>query len=381
MAIWGLGIMVGPILGPMLGGWLTDNYSWRWVFYINIPIGVLAVILTQMYVFDPAYIRRSAGRVDYLGMGLLVLGIGALQVLLDKGQQDDWFASRFIVTLCVVAVVGLTALIIRELRTPHPIVDLRVLKNRTYATGVFLMTIVGFVLYGSIVLLPLLMQTLLGYSAMDAGMATLPRGLASFLAMPLVGVLVARLDPRRLLMTGLLGAAGSLFILSRLSLSSGYWDFVPPLMLQGSALGLLFIPLSTITNDPIPKEQMGNATSIFNVMRNIGASVGIATVTTMLSRHQQIHVHDLGAHITPYNPQTQSMLSGMESALIQRGSDAVTAALQARAALWGLVQRQASMLSYNDVFLTMTVLFLALLPLVLLMRKPTHHGGADAMAH
>ena len=379
MGFWGLGIVVAPILGPVLGGWLTDNYSWRWVFYINIPIGVLAFLLTQMYVFDPPYIRRQiGGRIDYLGMGLLVVGIGALQIMLDKGQQEDWFSSRLIVGLFVTCIVGLVGLVIRELKTAHPIVNLRVLKNRTYATGVFLMTVLGFVLYGSIVLLPLLMQTVLGYSAMDAGLATLPRGLASFIAMPIVGVLITRIEPRRLLATGLVVASASLFLLARMTLDAGTWDFAGPLMLQGSALGLMFIPLTTITNDPIPKEEMGNATSIFNLMRNIGASVGIATVTTMLARKQQVHMNQLGEHVSVYNDQARSMLEQAQAAFMARGSDAVTAARQAQAALWGMLQRQAAMLSYNDTFFFLGILFAVLLPLVLLMRRPRSAGGMGA---
>ena len=192
MAFWALGIVVAPMLGPVAGGWLTDNYSWRWVFYINIPIGALAIILTQLFVFDPPYLRRKSSGIDYWGIGLLVLGIGCLQIMLDKGQEEDWFGSHFIITLAVLAVIGLGGLIIRELKTDHPIIDLSVFRYRTYAIGTFLMTGVGFVLYGSTVLLPLLMQVLLGYTATHAGVTNLPRGLASFLAMPFVGFLVAR---------------------------------------------------------------------------------------------------------------------------------------------------------------------------------------------
>src|SRR5271155_1058996 len=276
MAFWALGIVVAPMLGPVLGGWITDNYTWRWIFYINIPIGLFALVMTQLYVFDPPYIGRKSGGVDYWGMGLLVLGIGSLQVLLDKGQEEDWFESHFIVLLTLLAIVGILGLIWRELKTDHPIIDLHVFRNRTYATGVFLMTILGFVLYGSTVLLPLLMQTLLGYPALQAGIATMPRGLASFIAMPLIGMMIAKVDPRKMLVSGLLIAAYSLYLFSHLNLNAGFWDFAIPMVIQGGSLGLMFIPLTTITNDPIPKEEMGNATSIFNLMRNIGASIGIA---------------------------------------------------------------------------------------------------------
>src|SRR5436305_635870 len=203
MAFWALGIVVAPMLGPVAGGWLTDNYSWRWVFYINVPIGIIAVILTKLFVFDPSYLRRKSLGVDYWGIGLLVLGIGSLQIMLDKGQEEDWFGSHLILTLAILAGVGLVGLVVRELMTDNPIIDLSVFKYRSYAIGTFLMTGVGFVLYGSTVLLPLLMQELLGYTATHAGVTNLPRGLASFLIMPIVGILVSRSDPRKLLASGL----------------------------------------------------------------------------------------------------------------------------------------------------------------------------------
>src|SRR6185312_9918104 len=195
MGFWGLGIVVAPMLGPVLGGWLTDNFTWRWVFYINIPIGIMALILIKMFVFDPDYIGQKSEKVDYWGIGLLVLGIGALQIALDKGQQEDWLSSHFIASLITIAVVSIIALIIRELMADHPIIDLRIFKRRTYSAGVFLMTVLGFVLYGSTVLLPLLMQTLLGYTAFQAGITTMPRGAASFVAMPLVGIMLSKFDP------------------------------------------------------------------------------------------------------------------------------------------------------------------------------------------
>src|SRR3954464_12650755 len=196
MAFWALGIVVAPMLGPVLGGWLTDSYSWRWVFYINVPIGIIALFMTHTFVFDPPYIKRRAGSVDYWGMGMLVVGIGCLQIMLDKGQEEDWFSSRFIMTLAILAAVGLVGFVIRELKTEHPIVDLRVFRYRSYAAGVFLMTVLGFVLYGSTVLVPLMLQTLLGYPAVQAGIVMLPRGLGSFLAMPLVALLMNKLESR-----------------------------------------------------------------------------------------------------------------------------------------------------------------------------------------
>ncbi len=380
MAFWGLGIVVAPMLGPVMGGWLTDNYSWRWVFYINIPVGLFALTATQLFVFDPSYIRRRPGSIDWWGLSLLVIGIGSLQIFLDKGQQEDWFASPLIRVLAVVAGAGLVALVIRELLAEHPIVDLRLFKNRTYATGVFLITILGFVLYGSTVLLPLLMQTLLGYTSFQAGLATLPRGAASFVMMPMVGLMMQRVEPRKLLATGLLAVTTSLFILSRLSLDAGYWNFFVPLIVQGMALGLIFIPLTTITNDPIPRERMGNATSIFNLMRNIGASVGIASVTTLLARNTQAHTQVLGAHVHAYSATARAHLEGIRQAFIAAGVDPLTAGKQASAAIFGEVQRQAAMLSYDDAFVLMGAMFGAMLLLVPILRRPSHRAS-PGMGH
>jgi MFS transporter, DHA2 family, multidrug resistance protein len=380
MAFWALGIVVAPMLGPVLGGWLTDNYSWRWVFYINVPIGVLSIFLTQAFIFDPPYLRRERTGIDYWGIGLLVVGMGSLQILLDKGQEEDWFGSHFILILAVLAVIGLGGLIIRELKATHPVIDLSVFRYRSYAVGTFLMTIVGFVLYGSTVLLPLMMQELLGYTATHAGITNLPRGMASFLFMPVVGILVGKIDSRKLLALGLIITATAMFSLSFFSLDVGFWNFWWPLMLQGSGLGLIFVPLTTVTNDPVPRERMGNATSIFNLMRNVGASIGISTVETLQYRHMQTHLHYLVQHVNSASPETQQRLAGLRQLFISKGSDAVTATRQAHGALWGMVQQQASILSYNDVFRFLGGMFLLLLPLLLLMEKPKG-GKGPTVAH
>src|SRR5947199_196891 len=220
MAFWALGIVVAPMLGPVLGGWITDSYSWRWLFYINLPVGVAAITMASLFIWDPPYIRQEGRRVDYWGIGFLALGIGALQVMLDKGQEEDWFSSHFIVILAVVAVAGLIFFLVRELMTRDPVLHLNVFKIRTYSTGVFLMTVLGFVLYGSIVLIPVWLQTLMGYSAVEAGKAMLPRGLGSFLFMPLVGILMSKIEPRKLLASGLIICAYSLYLLSKLNLNA-----------------------------------------------------------------------------------------------------------------------------------------------------------------
>jgi DHA2 family multidrug resistance protein len=328
--------------------------------------------MTQLYVHDPSYLRRVVERIDYWGLGLLVVGIGALQIVLDKGQQEDWFESRFITTLAVLSAAGLVALVVRELTADHPILDLSVFRVRSYSAGVILITTLGFVLYGSTVLLPLMMQGLFGYSAFDAGLAMLPRGAASFLCMPIIGLLVARLDPRRLLATGIIIVSGSLFMLSRLSLDAGYRQFFIALVIQGMAMGLLFIPLTTISMDSIPRERMGNATSLFNLMRNIGGSFGIATVTTILAQRTQLHINEVGAHVTPFSQAARAQLGGIRDGLVAAGSDPVTAMKQAEAIVFGRVQQQAAMMSYDDAFLIIAVLFLVMLALVPLMSRPSH---------
>ncbi|MBV9610415.1 MAG: DHA2 family efflux MFS transporter permease subunit, partial [Acidobacteria bacterium] len=380
MAFWALGIVVAPMLGPVMGGWITDSYSWRWVFYINLPVGVAATVMVMLFVFDPAYIRRVTSAIDWWGIGLLTLWIGALQVMLDKGQEEDWFSSDFIRILLLLVVVGLAGFLIRELRTRHPVVDLSVFKERTYAMGVVLMTVLGFVLYGSTVLIPLWLQTLLGYPALQAGWAMLPRGLGSFVFMPVVGILISKIEPRKLLAFGIIVASISLFMLARLNLNAGYWDIFLPQIIQGMAMGLLFVPLTTVTFDPIRKELTGNATSIFNLMRNVGASFGIAAVTTVVARHTQVHTNELGGNVSIYNSAAQRTFDAARAGFIAKGADAVTATQRAQAAVWGMVQQQAAMLSYRDVFFLLGVLFLVMLPLLLLMRKPKHHGGAT-MAH
>jgi DHA2 family multidrug resistance protein len=375
MGFWGLGIVVAPILGPVLGGWLTDAYSWRWVFYINIPVGVATIVMTQLFIFDPPYIKRNAGGVDYWGIGMLAVGVGALQIVLDKGQQQDWLASHWIAGLLLLAAAGLVVFVVYELRIHAPVVDLRVFLDRTYATGVLLMTVVGFVLYGSLVLLPIWLQTLLGYPALQAGFALAPRGLGSFLAMPFVGIIMPKLDPRKLLASGFLLAAATLFAFSRLNLNAGYWDFFWPQFVQGVSLGFLFVPLTTITMGLIPREQMGNATSIFNLLRNLGGSIGIAMATTLVARHEQVHTNVLISNVTPYNVAARGAMAGLQLGAAARGSDPVAATRATMAALFGMVERQAAILSFLDVFQLLTVLFVLAAPLVLLMKKPPRRAG------
>jgi len=370
MAAFGIGILLAPILGPTLGGWITDNYSWRWIFYLNLPVGILSLLLMNRFVFDPPYIRRTEGRVDLWGMGFLALGLGTLQVVLDTGQRKDWFSSnyiRFFATLCV---VGLVALVIRELKTAKPVVDLRALANRSFSAGVFLISLLGFVLYSSLVLLPIYLQTLLGYPAYNAGLALSPRGLGSLATTPLAGYLTSKTDPRRLLAFGLVLGSLTMFNLSGLNLNAGYWDILWPQVFQGVALSFLFIPLMALSMAGIPKEKMGTATSIFNLMRNIGGSFGIAIMTTFLARRTQMHQNVLVGNITAGNLKAGKMLQGMQGWFHANGVDQYMASRRAWAALYGMVQRHASMLSFVEAFWVMGVLFLVMLPFILFLRNP-----------
>ncbi len=378
MAFWGLGVVVAPMLGPVLGGWLTDDFSWRWVFYINVPIGLVAVIMMHLFIFDPPYIHRTTDKIDFWGIGMLAVGIAALQILLDKGQQDDWFSSNLIRSLGLISVASLSIFLFYEMFIAHPVVNLRIFKERTYAAGVFLMMILGFVLYGSLVLLPIWLQTLMGYPALQAGFALAPRGLGAFIVMPVMGVLLKRFDARKLIVFGIVLCGFSLFQLSWLNANAGYWNFFMPQFLQGVALAFLFVPLTTATMDPIPNEHIGNATSIFNLMRNLGGSIGIAITTTLLSRGEQRYTDLLGAHITSFNPQAQTALERARSALVAKGMDIVTATHQAYAAVFGMVQRQAAILSFLTVFRLLGLVIIAVIPLVLFMRRPSKNSSIVA---
>jgi DHA2 family multidrug resistance protein len=376
MAAYGVGIILAPILGPMLGGYITDHYSWRWIFYLNAPVGVFSYLMMLKFVWDPPYIKRQAGGADLWGMGFLAVGLGALQVVLDTGQRKDWFASDFIRFYAVLCVVGLVLLVYRELTTEHPIVNLRALADTTFSAGVVLITGIGFILYASLVLLPIYLQTLLGYPAFTAGLALSPRGLGSLCVMPIVGVLTSKIDPRKIIGVGFVLGGFTMFDLSHLSLTAGYWDIFWPQVFQGVALSCLFIPLMAVSVARIPKEKMGNATSIFNLMRNIGGSFGIAVMTTFLTRRNQFHYVRLGENLTAGSVSTRQTLSGLKSWFVVHGSDPFTAGQQALGAMHGMLMRQASMLSFVEAFWMMGVMFVGMLPLLLILRRPDHQVEA-----
>lgn len=371
MAFWGVGIVVAPILAPVLGGWLTTNYSWRLIFFINVPISIAGLVLVHLFISDPPYIRRTSNRIDYWGLAMLALGIAALQVMLDTGQEDDWFSSHFIVTLAVVAVVGLTAFVIWELRSPDPIVRFRLLKYRTFAAGVTLSAVLGVVLFGSTVLIPLFMQELLGFPAVTAGLWNTPRGLATMACMPIAGILISRRwDMRRLLTFGVLTAAVGMMMLSLLSLQAGPLNFVLPQAVIGLGLSFTFVPLATITVDPIPSEQMGYATSIIALMRNIGGGVGISAVTTLLARREQLHHMVLAGNVSPYDPSVSGFLERLSRLFTPPGAPMIRGTpTRALEMLDTFVNRQAAVLSYLDAFRVLAVLFVAVAPLIWVMRR------------
>lgn len=374
MAAYAVGILFAPIIGPTLGGWITDEYSWPWIFYLNLPVGIFSLLMVLRTVRDPQYIVRPKGGIDVWGMGFLALGFGTLQVVLDTGQRKDWFSSNYIRFFAVVCVLGLVLFVARELTARSPVVDLRALRDRSLAAGTFLIFFIGFLLYASLLLLPLYVQTLLGYPALQAGLALSPRGVGSLTITPLVGYLTAKTDPRRLTVFGLFLGAITMLQLSRLNLNAGYWDIFWPQVMQGMALPFLFIPISAAALSQVANHRMGNATSIMNLVRNIGGSFGIAMMTTLIARRAQVHQNRLGENITAFDPQSRMMFEGLRHWFLQHGADPVTASRQAAGAMYAFIQRHAAMLSFVEAFWVMAAVFLAMLVFVPLLRNPRAPG-------
>jgi MFS transporter, DHA2 family, multidrug resistance protein len=369
MAAFALGVVVAPILGPTLGGWLTDNYSWRWAFYINIPIGILAVVMIKAFIEDPPYIRESRpGRIDGIGFGLMALSLAALQIMLDRGQQDDWFAADWIRWFAVVSVVSFIAFIIHELTVREPVVNLRVLRDRNFAMGIFMITMVGVALYSAITLLPIFLQTLMGYSALQSGYAVGPRGAGALMTMPVVGFLTGKVDFRKLIGTGFILVAISLWWLGGINLEIAMRNVVWPSVLTGVGLAMIFVPLSVVAMGTLPQAEMGNASGIFNLMRNVGGSVGISVVTTMLTRNAQVHQAYMVSHLTP-----GAFPLGFRSQVLQRylagHFDEVEAARKAQGEIYGELQRQATLWAFVDNFRMLAFLCLVCAGLVFFFRK------------
>ncbi len=375
MATFSMGIIVAPILGPTLGGWITDQYSWRWVFYINLPIGIIATLMVFTVIEDPPYLARTRFRgMDYIGFGLMSVWLGAMQIMLDKGQEEDWFSSSSIRTLAAVATVAMIAFLIRELTTDEPVVNFEVLRDRNFAVGTILITVLGVVLYATTAMLPLFLQTLLGYSAFASGMAVSPRGVGAMFSAFAVGRLIGIVDSRVLIAVGFGALALSGFMFSHMTLDIGMSSIVFASILNGAATGLIFVPLSTTAMAHVARERMGSATGIFNLMRNIGAGIGISLMTTFLARNSQTHQAVLAAHLTPYDPRYQEWLHSAQSALAARGNP-FTAPAQALALLYAALVRQATLLAFLDNFRLISLAALLCLPLVLLFRRSRGRAG------
>jgi MFS transporter, DHA2 family, multidrug resistance protein len=380
-AVYGMAVVMAPAIGPTLGGWITDNYSWRWIFYINVPIGILSLVLTGRLIEDPPYLKaqhKPEHGIDYFGLGLLAVGLGSLQIILDKGERDDWFGSNFILTLTIVCVICLVSVVFWELRHKNPIIDLRLFRDRTFAIGNMLMFVLGISLYGTTVLLPLYMQTLMGYSAEQAGFALTPGALVIMVCMPIVGFLLSKVDARALLVFGMLMLSFSLFHMTNFDLQIDYRTAVMARVIQSLGLAFLFVPINTTAYAYLPREKNNAASGLINLSRNIGGSVGISFVATMLDRRAQVHQVTLGAHLNAGNPQFQSAIQGATRTLEAHGSSPALALQQAHALFAYSLQQQASLLSYIDNFRILGFAVLCMIPLIFLIRKPRHQGGPIA---
>ena len=380
MGVYGMGVVLAPAIGPTLGGWLTDQYSWPWIFYVNVPIGVINLLLVSRFIHDPPYLVREKGEIDWLGLALMTVGLGALQLMLEQGEREDWFSSSFIVTLAVVSAAGLIFFIWRELVARRPAVDLRILRNPSFASATAIGGVLGMGLYGSLFLLPLFLQNLLGYSAMLSGLALMPRSLAMAVVMPIGGRFYNKLGPRFLVGLGLVVSAYSFWALGQLTTEMGFWDIFFPQMWQGVGFSLIFVALSTAALATIPRPKMTAATGLYNVVRQVFGSVGIAVAATQLTTHTAIYRAELVSHMgTTQMVQAHHFIQMTAAAMRQRGLDALGATQRALAILDLRVTRQAATLAYNHVFLLVTLLFAISVPLVFLLKSAKTEGHGEIM--
>jgi MFS transporter, DHA2 family, multidrug resistance protein len=351
MAIFGMGAMVGPAIGPTLGGWIVDNASWPLIFYINVPIGIVAFLMTLAFIPDPKYIQKPKGGIDWTGLSLLTVGLASLQYVLEQGERDDWFQSDTIVILTIISAVALTVFVIKALRDAHPIVDLKVFKFRSFTIGSFLGIVMGFGLFGTALILPLFFQTLLGFTAFDTGMALMPGAFATAASMLIIGRLLNRIDGRWSIVFGILLFAWSTWLLGSLNVQAGYWDVFWPRLVQGFALGFLFVPLTTITLGDVPIHEMAGATGVFTLLRQLGGSLGIAILTTLLTHETAIAWNVLASGVT----QTHGYPLGT---------------------LTQMVATQATMIAYDYLFRVTAIVFVLTTPLVFFInvRKPESTG-------
>lgn len=372
MAVYGMGIIVSPLIGPLLGGWVTDNFSWRWIFYINVPVGILALVMIYMFVHDPPYLKRGRrGDLDYVGLGFLALALTTIQVVLDKGQEADWFSAVWVRWFVVIAAVAVVAFIWQELRTEKPLVNLRILKNRNLATGTFLIGLLGVIIYGTTALLPLFLQDLIGYNAYNSGLAVAPRGIGAMLSMILAARLITMVDERILIAIGVVIRGVSLLMLGHLNLQMGMGNVVWPNIINGFANGFLFVPLTTMTMKTLPRELMGAGTGIYNLLRNMGASFGISMVTTLLVRGEQRHQNTLAGHLTGTNPIYMEHLHALAARLaVESGAAGLP---EAMGEIYRNLLQQSMLLSYIGDFRLLGYLSFVCIPFLLLFRNG---GGA-----
>src|SRR5579863_8937491 len=381
MAVYGMGVVFAPVVGPTLGGWITDNYTWRWIFLINVPVGICSLLLSSLLIFDPPYLFRKTLRdglkIDYIGLGLLATGLGSLEIMLDEGQRNDWFSSHGIVAAAIIAAVGLIGVVVWELRQREPVVDFRLLKDRTFAISTASMFVLGFVLYGSTMALPLFLQTLLGYTAMQSGLALSPGGLMIMVMMPVVGILLSKIEARWLIIFGLITSSLGLFEMSNFDTQINFGHAVSARVVQSLGLAFLFVPINTVAFSFIAKSKTGYATGLINLARNIGGSSGIAICTTLIARREQFHQQRLVEYLSPLNPAYQSALAGAKQLFMNGGANSTQASAQAQGMLYNTMQQQAAMLSFHEVFWILGVLFLAAIPLMFLMKKTGPQINAD----
>ncbi len=392
-AIYGMAVVGAPAIGPTLGGWITDNFTWRWIFFINVPIAVLSLFLTSRLVEDPPHIqnevkenRKRGLNLDYIGFGLLGLGFGSLEFVMDKGQEDDWFGSRTItifIALCTISLVTLVLYELRQIRNKgKPILDLTLFKNRTFATSFGLMFTLGFALFGTTVLIPQFVQTLLGYTAERAGLVISPGGFAIMALMPLVGFLISRVDPRYLIAFGFAVTCIALCFMHTLNLNVSYGYIAWLRVFQAAGLAFLFVPINTLSYTDIPREKNNDVSGLINLARNIGGSVGTSFLTTVLARRQQFHQDRLSMYMMQQNPNFAAQVSRLSTYFTHAGgltSSVAQAEQLARASIYNQMQRQASMLSYLDVIALLAVAMAAMVPVAFLMKKRPH--GSEAAMH
>ena len=378
-AIYGMAVVMAPAIGPTLGGWITDNYSWRWIFYINVPVGLVSLYLTNRIVEDPPYMKVEQQKtlrnpIDYMGLGLIAVGIGCLQYVLDKGQEADWFSSKKIVILLVAAIAALVWFVINEWKQEYPIMDLRLLKQRNFVTAAFMMFVLGMVLFGTTVLIPQFLQVLMGYTAEQAGMALSAGAVVLIFMMPLVGQLISRVDPRMLISAGFLMTSMAMFHMTTINMQIDFRTAAMYRVYQTLGLAFLFIPISTLAYMGIPRHKSNQVAGMNNFMRNLGGSIGISMLSTWLQRLSQRHQVYLSAHASAGDPQFTQRIAGLTQTFTSQGIPANEANVRAYSMLSRMVSGQASMLAYVDIISIMAVVILCLVPLPLLMKRPPRHA-------